>query len=80
MPSDPITPGPGSAPASTTALTPAEAAAGLGITEDEVLIRQHRGELPAHLTEHGLRADAAAPASDVGATVVPIRAGRHRSH
>lgn len=39
-------------------LSAAEAAIGLGITEDEVLIRQRRGELPdpitaADLAEHG---------------------------
>lgn len=40
-----------------TVLDPAQTAALLGITEDSVLIRQQRRELPARLTMAGLYAD-----------------------
>jgi hypothetical protein len=40
-------------------LTPAEAATLMGVTEDDVLSRQHRGELPELLWYEQLRGDAA---------------------
>lgn len=44
-------------PGSDPLLSPLEAAIALGITEDEVLIRRRRSELPARLSMADLKAD-----------------------
>lgn len=51
-------------------MSPDQAATLPGVTEDQVLIRQGRSELPARLTEHALAADLPAP-SDPDPTLRP---------
>lgn len=59
--------------AASAALEPGEAAIVLGVTEDDVLIRQHRGELPPVLRFDELRPDAvdAPPGTSAGGVEGP---------